>query len=214
VFNKFKIGILKDKKDIEFVFTNDDIINITGMMGSGKTTLAKSIVNSTKKELIIFDWMFGRSLGNRPDKIEKLLKTFEEEYPETINQEIFKNNKDRDNEKEIQKYATIIYNFVLKNIKLPMVIEGQHLYKWMDYNALKGKLIIKRTSLFNSYIRAFKRDVSRRCKQYKNGEVDKKDVINKVQERIVLPIKDYFKINKFILELLKERQHEKYKDVS
>lgn len=31
--SKYKIGIFKDKEDIEFIFTNDDIINITGMMG-------------------------------------------------------------------------------------------------------------------------------------------------------------------------------------
>lgn len=132
--NRYKIGIFKDKEDIEFIFTNDDVINITGMMGSGKTTLAKKMANRTKKELITFDWMFGRSLGNRPNKIENLLRKFEKIYPETINQEIFKNNKNRDNEEKIKEYATIIYDFVFENIKLPMIVEGQHLYKWMDFS--------------------------------------------------------------------------------
>lgn len=208
MINKYKIGIFKDKEDIEFIFTNDDIINITGMMGSGKTTLAKKMAIVTKKELIIFDWMFGRSLGNRPNKIENLLEKFEKKYPETTNQEIFKNNKNRDNEIEIQKYATKVYDFVYENIKLPMIIEGQHLYKWMDYNILKGKLIIKRTSFFNSYLRAFKRDVFRLYKQYKSHEASKKDVLNKIHERIILPIKDYFKINKFIKKLLEEKRYE------
>ena len=199
--NRYKIGIFKDKEDIEFIFTNDDVINITGMMGSGKTTLAKKMANRTKKELITFDWMFGRSLGNRPNKIENLLRKFEKIYPETINQEIFKNNKNRDNEENIKEYATIIYDFVFENIKLPMIVEGQHLYKWMDYGALRGKLIIKRTSLFNSYLRAFKRDVSKVYKKYKNHEASKKDLVNKIHERIIFPIKDYFKINKFIKKL-------------
>lgn len=210
MINKYKIGIFKDREDIEFIFTNDDIINITGMMGSGKTTLAKKVANITKKELIIFDWMFGRSLGNRPTKIANLLKKFEKEYPETACQKIFKNNKNRDDEIQIQKYAPIVYNFVVENIKLPMIIEGQHLYKWMDYDILRGKLIIKRSSLFNSYLRAFKRDVSRLYKQYKKHEVSGKDVLNKIQERILLPIKDYFKINKFIEKLLEEKQYGKY----
>ena len=78
--NRYKIGIFKDKEDIEFIFTNDDVINITGMMGSGKTTLAKKMANRTKKELMTFDWMFGRSLGNRPNKIENLLRKFEKIY--------------------------------------------------------------------------------------------------------------------------------------
>lgn len=209
MFNKYKISFFKDKKDIELIFTDDDIINITGVMGSGKTTLAKTIANKSRRELIVFDWMFGRSLGNRPVKIEKLLKKFEKQYPETVDQQIFKNNNSRDNAIEIQKYAGIIYEFVLKNIELPMFIEGQHLYKWMDYNKLRGKIIIKRTSFFNSYIRAFKRDVSRLYKQYKRKEATKRELINKVFERVKFPIKDYYKINKFILTMV-EVKNERY----
>lgn len=209
MFNKYKISFFKDKKDIELIFTDDDIINITGVMGSGKTTLAKTIANKSKRELIVFDWMFCRSLGNRPVKIEKLLKKFEKQYPETVDQQIFKSNNSRDNAIEIQKYAGIIYEFVIKNIELPMVIEGQHLYKWMDYNKLRGKIIIKRTSFFNSYIRAFKRDVSRLYKQYKRKEATKRELINKVFERVKIPIKDYYKINKFILTMV-EVKNERY----
>lgn len=209
MFNKYKISFFKNKEDIELIFTDDDIINITGIMGSGKTTLAKTIANKTKRELIAFDWMFGRSLGNRPIKIEKLLKKFEKQYPETVDQQIFKSNNSRDNEIEIQKYAGIIYEFVLKNIELPMVIEGQHLYKWMNYNKLRGKIIIKRTSFLNSYIRAFKRDVSRLYKQYKRKEATKRELIDKIFERIKFPIKDYYKINKFILTMV-EVKNERY----
>ncbi len=35
------IGIIKDKSDLVIRVTNDNIINVTGMMGSGKTTLGK-----------------------------------------------------------------------------------------------------------------------------------------------------------------------------
>ncbi len=42
--NGIKIGIFKDKDDIEISLSNDNIINITGMMGSGKTSLARSIL--------------------------------------------------------------------------------------------------------------------------------------------------------------------------
>ena len=67
-------------------------------------------------------------------KIKKILRKFEKIYPETINQEIIKNNKNRDNEEKIKEYAIIIYDFVFENIKLQMIVEGQHLYKWMDFS--------------------------------------------------------------------------------
>ena len=75
----------------------------------------------------------------------------------------------------------------------------------MDYRLIKGKIIIKRTSLINCYIRAFKRDVNRLYKNYKNGDVTKKDVLNKIHERIIFPIKDYLKLNKFIIKLIEKK---------
>ncbi len=35
------IGIIKDKSDLVIRVTNDNIINVTGIMGLGKTTLGK-----------------------------------------------------------------------------------------------------------------------------------------------------------------------------
>ena len=78
-----KIGIFADKEDIEINLTNDNIINITGMMGSGKTTLAREKKDKQNIDLLSLDWMFGYSLGNRPEKINNMLKEFEKIYPET-----------------------------------------------------------------------------------------------------------------------------------
>lgn len=50
--SKYNVGIFKNKDDIEFIFTNDDIINITGIIGSGKTTLAKRVID--KKNINCF----------------------------------------------------------------------------------------------------------------------------------------------------------------
>ena len=38
-----QVGIFKDRGDIEINLTEDKIVNITGMMGAGKTTLAHTI---------------------------------------------------------------------------------------------------------------------------------------------------------------------------
>ena len=93
---------------------------------------------------------------------------------------------------------------MLQNIEQPVLIEGRHIYKYMNYKSLKGKLIIKRTSLFNSYRRALNRDVKNMIKRYKKKEVQKGAVLRRLSDRIVLPIKDYLKINKFIIELVNE----------
>lgn len=50
-----KIGLIKDKSDLVINITNDRIINITGMMGSGKTTLGKKIHQEKDMELISLD---------------------------------------------------------------------------------------------------------------------------------------------------------------
>ena len=39
--SKYNVGIFKNKDDIEFIFTNDDIINITGMIGIWKNNISK-----------------------------------------------------------------------------------------------------------------------------------------------------------------------------
>ena len=203
--SKYNVGIFKNKDDIEFIFTNDDIINITGMIGSGKTTLAKRVIDKKNYKLLSLDWMFGFSISNRPEEIENLLKEMEKLYPEMKDQKIFKKTKENKIvEPNYYKYTDIIYKYLLQNIEQPVLIEGRHIYKYMNYKSLKGKLIIKRTSLFNSYRRALNRDVKNMIKRYKKKEVPKGAVLRRLSDRIVLPIKDYLKINKFIIELVNE----------
>ena len=203
-----KIGIFADKEDIEINLTNDNIINITGMMGSGKTTLAREIKDKQNIDLLSLDWMFGYSLGNRPEKINNMMKEFEKIYTETKNQQIFKNYHKRKKDKKVElkyyEYTDIIYTYLIENIKEPQIIEGRHIYKYMNLNLLRGKIIIKRTSLIHAYKRAFKRDVGRQIELYKKGEISLTEVLDKIRERIKFPIQDYIEINKFISKLLEQ----------
>lgn len=116
--------------------------------------------------MLSLDWMFGYSLGNRPEKINNMLKEFEKIYPETKNQQIFqyfyKRAKDKKVDLKYYEYTDIIYTYLIENINKPKIIEGRHIYKYMDPKLLKGKIIIKRTSLIHSYKRAFKRDVGKK----------------------------------------------------
>ena len=201
-----QVGIFKDREDIEINLTEDKIVNITGMMGAGKTTLAHTIKDKEKFELVSLDWMFGYSLGNRPQKINNMLKEFENIYPETKNQKIFQYFYNRKKDKKVDfkyyEYTDKIYNYLIEKISEPQVIEGRHIYEYMNPNFLKGKIIIKRTSLVHAYKRAFKRDVRNEIKRYKKGEIKITKVFKKFQERVKIPIHDYMKINKFINMIL------------
>lgn len=73
----------------------------------------------------------------------------------------------------------------------------------MNPNLLKGKIIIKRTSLIHAYKRSFKRDVEKKIELYKKRKIKLSDVFNKFYERVKLPINDYIEINKFINRVLK-----------
>lgn len=191
-FYKFKVGIFKNKTDLEITLINDNIINITGMMGSGKTTLAREIKKQENIELISLDWMFGASIKNRPEYINNMLRSFEKMYSRANKKVDLKHH----------EYANNIYNYLLENISKPVILEGRHIYRYIDPSLLKGKIIIKRTSLINSYKRAFKRDVSNKIKEYKNNEIKINKVFSRVYERIKIPINDYIIINKYICKMV------------
>lgn len=208
-----KIGLIRDKSDLVINITDDSIMNITGMMGSGKSTLGKKIKKDQNIELISLDWLFGYSIENKPDKINQVIKKIESIYKETKNQEIFKysHNTKKDKKVEIsyQKYTEKIYTYLIKNyITSKVIIEGRQIYKYIRPNKLKGTLIIKRTSLFHSYKRAFTRDVFRRWKLYKDKKISRKAVREKFIERIKFPLKDYKEINSFIkkVEIMKREK--------
>ena len=177
-----KISIFKDKDDIKFLLTDDNIINVTGIIGSGKTTLAREIRNDTSFELISLDWMFGASLKNRPENIKKLSDDFEKLCPD----------------KNKYKYADLIYKYLLANLADNKIFEGRHIYRYIDPKVLKGTLIIKRTSLINSYKRAFKRDMNNKIKEYKRKEIKFSKVLNRFFARIKFPILEYIRINNYI----------------
>lgn len=201
-----QVGIFKDKEDIEITLTDDKIINITGMMGSGKTTLARKISNTENIELLSLDWMFGYSLGNRPEKVKNILNEFEKIHPETKNQTIFqyfnKRKKDKKVDLKYHQYSDKIYTYLIKKINAPQIIEGRHLYEYINPNFLKGKIIIKRTSLIHTYKRAFKRDLFKKIELYKKQEIKINEVFDKFYQRARVPIYDYIKINKFINKVL------------
>ena len=126
--------------------------------------------------------MFGASLKNRPENIKKLSDDFEKLCPD----------------KNKYKYADLIYKYLLANLADNKIFEGRHIYRYIDPKVLKGTLIIKRTSLINSYKRAFKRDMNNKIKEYKRKEIKFSKVLNRFFARIKFPILEYIRINNYI----------------
>ncbi len=53
----YKVGIFRNKKDIDIQLTPDHIINVTGMIGSGKSTYANQYKNKENHIIISFDYV-------------------------------------------------------------------------------------------------------------------------------------------------------------
>lgn len=151
--------------------------------------MARELKKKTNFELISLDWMFGASLKNRPKYVKNILDSFKDKYPEIKNK------------KNYYEFSDEIYNFLLKNISESVIFEGRHIYRYINPNVLKGRVIIKRTCLINSYKRALKRDMNNKIKEYKNNEINIIKVISRFYERIKIPIKDYILINNYIFKL-------------
>lgn len=201
----YKIRLFKNDMDFNVIISDEKIINITGLMGSGKTTLAKSIVNE-KSLYIKLDWLFGYGYDkqNMPTKVKNIIQLLQKNYPEISEKNFFrwKNNKKHDLliEQKYEKYVPIFYDFVVNQVKNneTLIIDGVQLYDYLDIKKLKGRLIIKGSSLFTCYKRAFKRDVGMYYKKYILKQITFKTFLKKVLERIRIPIRSYKKINLYI----------------
>lgn len=138
-----KILLLKDKQDYVKKITEDEIFNVTGSVGSGKSTYGIKYHNNKDYIVIGFDSL---SSDNDPDTLNndilELRKILIEKYGSIIEDETF--------------YYDDIINFI-KSKNKKGIIEGGHLVH-MDIDKFKGTIIIKRTARLKCYLRSAWRD--------------------------------------------------------
>lgn len=140
-----KIYLLKDKKDYVKKLTNDNIINIIGTKGSGKTTSSLKYIDDDNYIVINCDRLFGLPSNNKEDKeLTNIRKIFQKKYS--------KLNIDDD----FTKCYIDIVKYILNKNKSGL-IEGNVIQN-VDLKVLKGTVIIKRTAVYKSFKRAVKRD--------------------------------------------------------
>ena len=155
-----KLYMFRDRNDYVKKITDDDVVNVIGTKGSGKTTSTLKYINDDDYIVINCD----RLLELPEDKLiedKELVKI-------------------RDMLKD--KYGTITegkeflncYNDIVKYIKdkkKKALIEGNIIQDIEPITNLKGTVVVKRTGIVKCFFRAIKRDYSN--KYFMNIEIEK-----------------------------------------
>ena len=140
-----KLYLFKDQDDYVKDLTSDDVINVLGTKGSGKTTSSLEYINDDNYIVINCDRLLELPSGEEEDKeLTKVRSLLKDKYGEI-----------KEGLEFIDCYNDIV-DYILKK-KKKSLIEG-NLVQEVDVTKLKGKVIVKRTAVIKSFIRAVKRD--------------------------------------------------------
>ena len=155
-----KIYLLRDRKDYIKKLTNDNVINVIGTKGSGKTTSTLKYINDDDYIVINCDRLYEMPT----DKI------VEDKYLTEIKNMLKKKyGKIFEGEEFINCYNDIL-DFINKK-KKKALIEGNVICDIKPITLLKGTIIVKRTGIIKCFIRAIKRDYP--IKYFLNQEIEK-----------------------------------------
>lgn len=165
--------------------TNDNIINLTGQSGSGKSYYAKEHFDNDKYEIIDTDEIFSDHRYKDSKGLNRELGTyFREKYEDFPN---------------LSDDFDLIYNEILnycKNINKILVIDCAQFHCCKDISILKGKIIIIRTDIDTCY----KRTIDRWLENHKNINYTA-DELNAYKKRKENIYKWYEGSNEFIKKI-------------
>ena len=134
--------LFKNQEDFERKLTDDNIINIIGTKGSGKTTLSFKYIDDENYIVVNCDRLLELPSNEKEDKeLSNIRNMLNEKYGNFDNFTCC--------------YSDIV-KYILDKDKYGL-IEG-NIISDIDPLLLKGKVIVKRTAVFKSFIRAIKRD--------------------------------------------------------
>ena len=141
------IYMIRDRKDYIKKLTDDDVINVIGTKGSGKTTSTLKYINDDDYIVVNCDRLYDMPTDKIVEdkfliEIKDMLK---KKYGKICEGETF-----------INCYNDIL-DFIKKKNKKAL-IEGNVIYDIKPITLLKGTVIVKRTGIIKCYIRTIKRD--------------------------------------------------------
>ncbi len=185
-----KVRLFVDKKDLEVLCTNDNIINITGMIGSGKTTLANKYRNDSRYVVISLDCLYrGQDKDNINEETIKINQMLKKKYP------------NQDNEKYYEEIISYIKN---TDKSVIYVLEGQQIYRYLDIKEIKGRLIIKRTAIIKWWKRSIVRHIKRKKIELTNKQITRKQYYSNILywlKRRTIQLKYYKDFNIFLTNI-------------
>lgn len=166
--NKNRIGFFISKPPLRINYDkwelgDNKILLVTGLVGSGKTTLGSKYAELYGGNLISFDALKFYNSANEYSKKE--IDEFVALYPEIIpliKSNWFETDDSNKNDLLYKNYCILFYEHIIekyKNSQYPIIIEGIQLFVRIPLSKLDNtSLYILRTSAFKSCIRYIKRD--------------------------------------------------------
>ena len=191
-----KIYLFKDRDDYVKKITKDNIFNITGEKGSGKSYFG-DMKDVDKNVVIHLDPVFLPVGSKEHGDSSKVREILIHKYGDKINPDKYF---EKDYYKEIIKYIGNKEGY----------IEGGSIAEIHDISIIKGTVIVKRTGVFKCFIRTIKRDYHN--EYFMNEEIKKHGKfiakftrLHKVIKRRKKIFKTYHDIEDFINRLEKYR---------
>ena len=185
IMEKELINISINRDPLTIKLTDDNVINVSGQSGSGKTTYIKEHYDNKVYLIIDTDDIFSEKRFAKATGINRELgEMFREKY------EVLP---------DLGENFDLIYNEILDYCHLfnkIVIIDCAQFHCVKDINILKGELIIIRTSINTCYERCLKRYIS-------NNRGYTEEELNAYKEKKKSIYKWYKQTNDFIRKLIK-----------
>lgn len=161
--NNNLIDLFTSKDPLVFKISDDDIINITGETGSGKSTYVKNNYSNSNYEIVETDVLF-----NEDVEVDSFMNSLRKKIFNKFSDEHYEGGY---NLKINFNHFNDVLKIIIDNkskIDKTLIIDSGQFRHLKNYNLLKGKLIIMRTSVKESINRACLRFSNR----YPNASLD------------------------------------------
>lgn len=203
---KYKINLIFSKKDYLYNINNYgktyNLLFITGLVGSGKSTIAKQISREKTAIILSQDWLAWSEVY-KDDKIAMdILNEFYKICPKAKDAAIndlwhkgLLNAIERNDIRE--KYNEFLVEYSIKNPNNLYIIEGIDVYKVINLDEVaKRGIIIKGTSVIKCFIRRYKRDKTNDNQRNLTSKI--KYLIMVVKQSKIFYFKDRKRLNELI----------------